>query len=71
MAPSSSHWDRRVGDRDLRFFNLPLQHHVRVLPEEYWKNWILMETISGRRIRIQRHVFVHLACLVSSVAVLG
>ena len=35
MAPSSSHWDRRVGDRDLRFLNLPLQHHERVLPEEY------------------------------------
>ena len=35
------------------------------------ENWILMETTSGRRIRIQRHAFVHLACLVSSVAVLG
>ena len=35
------------------------------------KNWILMESTSGRRIRIQRHAFVHLACLVSSVAVLG
>ena len=35
------------------------------------KNWILMETTSGRHIRIQRHAFVHLACLVSSVAVLG
>ena len=35
MAPSCSHWDRRVEDGDLRFLNLPLQHHVRVLPEEY------------------------------------
>ena len=71
MAPSSSHWDRRVADGDLRFLNLPNQHHVRVLPEEYLKNWILMKTTSRRRIRIQRHAFVHLACLVSSVAVFG
>ena len=27
MAPSDSHWDRRVGNRHLRVFNLPLQHH--------------------------------------------
>ena len=33
------------------------------------KNWILMETTSG--IRIQRHAFMHLACLISSMAVLG
>ena len=35
------------------------------------KNWILMESTSGRRIRIQRHAFVHLACLASSVAGVG
>ena len=29
-----SHWDCRLG-ADLRFLILPLQHHVRVLPEEY------------------------------------
>ena len=27
MAPSGNHWDRRVGDRHLRFINVSLQHH--------------------------------------------
>ena len=27
MAPSGSHWDRRVDLRHLRFLNVPLQHH--------------------------------------------
>ena len=27
MAPSGSHWDRRIGDRHLRFLNVSLQHH--------------------------------------------
>ena len=27
IAPGGSHWDRRVGDGHLRFFNVSLQHH--------------------------------------------
>ena len=32
---------------------------------------VVFEVVKFRGIRIQRHAFMHLACLVSSVAVLG
>ena len=46
MAPGAA-METAVCDGHLRFLNVLLQQHVRVLPEEY-KKWILMETTSGK-----------------------